>query len=158
MQSSLTVQCEQRKCHRPVHHMAVEKLGRDTFMVSRELARAAYLGFWWSGGYLLVAVCTFPSFSSQPRWPFGLYGFGGGLALIHTESVTNSSASVGTSGGVSSLFESKWIWFYGPEAMDPCQRVEGISYCICMNGLACSKEMDTWWDAIMPGWIANTVN
>lgn len=45
MQSSLAGQCSRQKRHRPVHHVACEKLGRNTFMDPRGFARAAYLGF-----------------------------------------------------------------------------------------------------------------
>lgn len=41
----------------------LERLGGETFRVSAEFARAAYLRFWGGRDYLLVGVCAFFFFS-----------------------------------------------------------------------------------------------
>lgn len=65
----------------------LERLGGETFRVSAEFARAAYLRFWGGRDYLLVGVCAFFFFlfHAVARRLFGVGGWGGGLTLTHIE-------------------------------------------------------------------------
>lgn len=52
----------------------LERLGGETFRVSAEFARAAYLRFWGGRDYLLVGVCAF-FFFYFTQWQGGYLGW-----------------------------------------------------------------------------------
>ena len=53
----------------------LERLGGETFRVSAEFARAAYLRFWGGRDYLLVGVCAFFFFFYFTQWQGGYLGW-----------------------------------------------------------------------------------